>query len=467
MRHVIKKKMLYSLALSAVLVYCSITKVFAKDPENPLSGLSGPPNIIIILADDMGYGDLSSYGHPLIRTENLDQMAREGIRLTSFYVAESSCTPSRAALLTGRYAIRSGMQFIIFPTDDYGLPASEVTLAETLKDQNYRTMCVGKWHLGQTKKEYMPTAQGFDHYFGLITSNDMMPPWVETDVPLRLYRGMEPINEYPVDQKTLTARYTAESIRFIKEAKGEPFFLYLSHNMPHMPLSTSESFVGRSAAGLYGDVIEELDWSVGEILKTLREQDLDENTLVIFTSDNGPGRIFRLFEEGDVMPWHMGSPGLLRGHKGTSYEGGFRVPCIVRWPGTIPEEQTSHQLATSMDLYTTLIELVGAKVPQDRKVDGVNVMPIFLGNKDFQREKEFYYFQGKHLDAIRSGEWKLRISPNLGHGIQPNKELKPELYNLHIDPAELHNRAEEFPEMVDALKEKMRNLKIEGAELRF
>lgn len=461
------KKCIHKLGLSVIQTCCIVTYLFGQNTDSVLSRVPGQPNIIIILADDMGYGDLSSYGHPLIRTENLDKMAGEGIRLTSFYAAESSCTPSRAALLTGRYALRSGLQHILFPADNNGLAAYEITLAETLKGRDYRNMCIGKWHLGQTKDEYWPTSQGFDHYYGLITSNDMMPPWVETDVPLRLHRDRRATEEFPVDQTTLTARYTAEAVKFIKASNGKPFFLYLAHNMPHMPLSVSDRFQGRSAAGLYGDVIEELDWSVGEILKTLKAEELDENTVVIFTSDNGPGRIYRLFKSGNVMPWHMGSAGLLRGHKGTSYEGGFRVPCIVRWPGVIPEKQTSPQVVTSMDLYTTLIELAKGKIPQDRTIDGVNVMPVFLGDRTFERGKDFYYFQGKYLDAIRSREWKLRIAPYQGHRIPPNTELFPELYNLKIDPSELHNRANDNPEIVNRLKKKLEEFRINGAELRF
>jgi arylsulfatase A len=427
------------------------------------------PNIIIIFTDDMGYGDLSSYGHPLIRTENLDQMAREGIRLTSFYVAASSCTPSRAALLTGRYPLRSGLPHVIFPAEDKGLPASEITLAEALKAEGYRTMCVGKWHLGQTREEFMPTSQGFDHYYGVITSNDMMRPWVQTDVPLHIYRDLEPTEEFPVDQATLTTRYTDEAINFIKEAKEEPFFLYFPHSMPHVPLYTSGKFKGKSKGGLYGDVIEEIDWSVGEVLKALEENGLDENTIVIFTSDNGPWQNMpdRMFKEDIVKPWDAGSAGLLRGHKGNSYEGGFRVPCIIRWPENVPAKQTSSQVATSMDLYTTLIQIAGGELPDDKIVDGVNIMPLLLGDTTYQRGKDFYYFQGRQLEAIRSGDWKLRISPYHGHGNPPNKELAPELFNLRIDPSEQHNQADDYPEIVTELKKKMQNFKIKEAEIRF
>lgn len=443
------------------------TLLFLSGQEVNGSGRSSPPNIILIMADDLGYGDLTCYGHPIIRTPNLDQMADEGIRLTSFYMVESSCTPSRAALLTGRYAIRTGMQNILFPEDTIGLSSSEITLAEVFKERNYRTMCVGKWHLGQARKEYMPTSQGFDQYYGLLTSNDMMPPWVETDSLLRLYRNLGPTDEYPVDQKTLTQRYTYEAIKFIKESKTTPFFLYLSHNMPHMPLSASGMFQGKSAAGLYGDVVQELDWSVGQLLKTLDENGLRKRTIVIFTSDNGPGRLYRLFKEGNVKLWHMGSPGLLRGHKGTSYEGGFRTPCIIRWPGTIPKLQVSHQMVTSMDLFTTLIEIAGGEIPRDRIIDGENVLPVLSGDTIFQRESDFFYFQGRRLEAVRSGDWKLRISLYQGHDLPPNEKFLPELYNLHLDPSERFNRADERPDLVEALKTRMKRVNMEGVEYRF
>lgn len=433
------------------------------------NGPGRPPNVILVFTDDLGYGDLGSYGHPLIQTPNLDQMADEGIRLTSFYVAASSCTPSRAALLTGRYPLRSGLPRVIFPAQDKGLPASEHTLAEAFKERGYRTMCVGKWHLGQTREEFMPTSQGFDHYYGMITSNDMMRPWVDTDVPLHLYRDMEPTEEFPVDQTTLTARYTAEALKFIKDSKEEPFFLYFPHSMPHVPLYTSEDFSGKSKGGTYGDVIEELDWSVGELLKTLKEEGLDEKTLVIFTSDNGPWQNMpdRMFKEDIVKPWDAGSAGLLRGQKGNSYEGGFRVPCIVRWPGEIAGAQTSAQVVVSLDLYPTLIQIAGGELPEDRVVDGVDVMPILLGDTGFEREADFYYFQGRRLEAIRSGEWKLRISRYQGHGNPENAQLAPELYNLRTDPSERHNRAEEYPGLVAELKEKMRGFKkeVSGAQL--
>ena len=283
------------------------------------------PNIIILFADDMGYGDLSCYGHPLIKTPQLDQLADEGIRLTSFYVAESLCTPSRAALLTGRYPFRSGMHFVLGPESTNGLPVSEFTMAEALKSVGYRTAIFGKWHLGH-EPDYLPTRHGFDTYFGIPYSNDMMKPWVNTDVPMALWENESPV-EQPVDQDYLTVRYTERAVAFIRENKDYPFFLYLPYNMPHMPVHAAPEFRGKSRGGLYGDVIEMIDWSVGEILKTLDESDLTKNTLVVFTSDNGPWSEVpdRMVANGNER-YHAGTSGLLEGSKATPWEGGYRVP---------------------------------------------------------------------------------------------------------------------------------------------
>ncbi|MGH9310691.1 MAG: sulfatase family protein, partial [Vicinamibacterales bacterium] len=311
-----------------------------------------PANIVIVLADDLGYGDLSSYGHPTIRTPHLDRMAREGIRLTSFYAPASVCTPSRAGLLTGRYAVRSGMINAIGPGAEASLPAREITLAEVLKTRGYRTGMVGKWHLGD-RDESNPLEHGFDAFFGLPYSNDYMPPFVASTPPVPLLRGHAVI-ERPVVQPTLTARYTQEAIRFIREAGEQPFFLYLAHNMPHLPLSTSERFRGHSRAGLYGDVIEEIDWSVGQVLRTISERALDRRTIVIFTSDNGPWLSAppRMMQAG-VQRWDVGSAGALRDSKASTYEGGFRVPGVIRWPGRIPAGQVSAEMISGLDLFPT------------------------------------------------------------------------------------------------------------------
>ncbi len=412
-----------------------------------LSGLFGcgsedqaaeSPNIVILFADDLGYADLSCYGHPTIKTPNLDTMADEGIRLTSFY-AQPSCSPSRASLLTGKYPLRASMPHVLGPNSDHALPQSELTLAEGLKSQGYQTQMVGKWHLGHAEEAHLPTSRGFDHYFGLLYSNDMKPPWVNTDKPLELYKDTEPI-EHLVNQDTLTTRYTEESVRFIENAGTDaPFFLYMAYSMPHLPLHTAEKFRDSSRAGLYGDIIETIDWSAGEILQALKDKGVDENTIVVFTSDNGPWSNMppRMLQEG-IRPWHAGWTGLLRGAKHTTYEGGPRVPGIVRWPGQIPAGQESADIASTMDIFTTLMLAGGADVPED--VDGKNILPFLKGETSSPVE-QFYYFSGNSIHGVREGEWKLRIA-----------EGYPELFNLDSDPSERHNRAEELPDIVSKLQ---------------
>ena len=302
-------------------------------------GAAERPNVVLVFVDDLGYGDLGSYGHPTIRTPRLDRMAAEGIKLTSFYAAAPVCTPSRAALLTGRYPIRFGLSGNFGPDSEGGLPAEERTLAEALEARGYRTAAFGKWHLGSVPG-FFPTEHGFDVFFGLPYSNDMVPPWVRTERPLHLYRDTSPTEEQPVDQSTLTRRYTEEAVRFIRASGDGPFFVYLPHSMPHLPVSASVPFAGTSQAGRYGDVVEELDWSVGRLLDVLREEGLEERTLVIFTSDNGPWRNMppRMIDTDPVEPWDAGTTGSLRGAKGTTWEGGLRVPAILRWPGQDPPE---------------------------------------------------------------------------------------------------------------------------------
>lgn len=423
------------------------------------------PNIVILFADDLGYGDLSCYGHPTIRTPNLDRLAETGIRLTSFYAAAPVCTPSRAALLTGRYPLRSTLPQVLGPNSEHGLPENEITLAEALKDVGYRTMCIGKWHLGSTKPSYLPTANGFDSYFGLLYSNDMIPPWVQTSVPLRLYRDTTAVED-PGDQSTLTKRYTEEAIKFIKSAKDAPFFLYLPYSMPHLPINTAPEFRGKSRAGLYGDVIETIDWSAGEIIRTLKQAGLDRETIVVFCSDNGPWINLpdRMLQQG-VQPWHVGTKNLLRGAKAATYEGGMRVPAIISWPGQIPERQTSADIATTMDLYTTLIKAAHAEVPSDRVVDGLDVMPFLKGETASPREV-FYYFHVDKLQAVREGKWKLRIAGYRRIDNSSEMSETPELYDLDIDPAERINVAASNPDVVARLRVQMEKMATEiGASI--
>ena len=413
------------------------------------SAASKRPNVIVIFADDLGYGDLGCYGNPTIRTPQLDRMADDGMRMTSFYVAAAVCSPSRAALLTGRYPVRCGMPGNTGPGSDAYLPESEITIAQALKGAGYRTMAIGKWHLGHQRPDLLPTGRGFDAWFGLPYSNDMRRPFVISDEPLKLYRNTEPI-EFPVNQDTLTERYTDEAVKFIEASGDDPFFLYLAHSMPHLPIHTTDKFRGTSEGGLYGDVIETIDWSAGRIRETLKKQGIEDNTLLIFTSDNGPWLNLpgRMLQEGNER-WDAGSPGSLRGAKGTTYEGGFRVPMIACWPGVIPPGIETHDVASTMDFLPTCLTLAGVELPSDRTLDGRDIMPLLKGESQPPLD-EFYYFRGETLEAIRKGHWKLR---------KAGDDAEVELYHLGRDPRELYNVATREPEMVAALLERMERVK--------
>ncbi|MCU0915245.1 MAG: sulfatase [Planctomycetes bacterium] len=415
------------------------------------------PNFIIIFCDDMGYGDLGCYGHPTIRTPNIDRMAAEGQKWTDFYVGASVCTPSRAALLTGRLPIRSGMcsdvRRVLFPNSAGGLPAGEVTIAEGLKPQGYATGCIGKWHLGHLP-QYLPTNNGFDSYFGVPYSNDMdrvagegrqafFDPKVEYwNVPLL---RDEQIIERPADQNTLTKRYTEEAVRFIERNKERPFFLYLAHTMVHVPLFVSDAFRGQSPRGLYGDAVEEIDWSVGQVLGALRREGLAENTFVVFTSDNGP------WLEYDQ---HGGSAGLLREGKGCTCEGGMREPCLFWWPGTI-QPAVVHDLGTTMDLLPTILRLAGAEVPADRVLDGFDLRPVLSGRGHSPRDTVFYY-RGVRLYAVRKGPYKAHFITQSAYGKdQPVAHDPPLLYHLGNDPSEKFNVAKAHPDVIAAIRQEV------------
>ena len=435
---------------AAAISNCMPICLFAAEQRNRKSK---PPNIVVIFADDLGYGDLGCFGHPTIRTPNLDRMAVEGMKLTQFYSAASVCTPSRAALLTGRLPIRTGMcsnkRRVLFPNSASGLPESEVTIAGALKTKGYATSCVGKWHLGHLP-QYLPTRRGFDSYFGIPYSNDMSPS--------PLMRNEETIEE-PAEQTTLTRRYTEEAIKFIEQSKDKPFFLYFPHTFPHVPLFASGAFKDKSRRGLYGDVVEELDWSVGQIIETLRRLELAENTIVFFTSDNGPWLTEKL--EG-------GSAGLLRGGKGSTWEGGMREPGIAWWPGKIKPASVNAEMACTMDIFATCLELAGTDCPKDRVIDGVSMTEMLLGTGKSKREVMFFY-RGRRLMAVRKGPWKVHFITQAGYREKPKKHDPPLLFHLEHDPSEKYDVAEDNPDVIADIQRRVErhraNLKPVESEL--
>lgn len=387
------------------------------------------PNFVLIFIDDMGYGDIGPFGSTLNRTPNLDRLAAGGMKLTSFY-AHPVCTPSRASLMTGSYPIRNGLQTgywhaVLMPGDPQGIHEDEITVAEALKEQGYATGIIGKWHLGD-QPEFLPNNHGFDYYFGLPYSNDMtpfMPRNPRNHPPLPLLRNGEVIREVPEDQSFLTGEYTREALQFIDNHHDEPFFLYLPHSMVHVPLWAGEDFKGRSNNQILGDCIEELDWSVGEVRKKLEEHGIAENTLVFFTSDNGPAR---------------GSAGPLRGRKGSTYEGGMREPTIAWWPGTVPAGSEYGDITSTMDILPTFASLAGGSVPADR-TDGHDISAVLQGAVDQPSEYDaFYYYRSYELRAVRNGNWKLHTDGTL--------------YDLEADIAESNDMADENPAVVARLE---------------
>lgn len=421
------------------------------------------PNFIIIFTDDQGYADVGCYGAKGFVTPHLDRMAAEGVRFTDFYVAAASCTPSRAALMTGCYPQRVGLPYVLGPKSKIGINSAEYTIAETLKPLGYATACFGKWHLGH-HPQFLPTRHGFDEYFGLPYSNDMWPkhperPKAYPDLPL--IEG-EKIIEYNPDQTKLTTWYTERAVKFIERNKGRPFFLYVPHSMSHVPLHVSERFKGKSKQGLYGDVMMEIDWSVGQILSTLKRLGIDEQTLVIFTSDNGPWLSY-----GD----RAGSAGPLREGKGTTFEGGMREPCIMRWPSKIPAGTVCREPASAIDILPTLMKLAGAKLPQ-RRIDGKDIWPLMSSQPGAKSPHEaLFYYRGWALEAVRSGRWKLHLPHSYrtlsgrpgGTGGKPVRYQRAEiglaLFDLEKDIGEHRDVSAQHPQVLKrllALADKMR-----------
>ncbi|MEK6235123.1 MAG: sulfatase [Planctomycetales bacterium] len=417
------------------------------------------PNVIVIFCDDLGYGDLGCFGHPTIATPQLDRMAGEGQKWTQFYAAAPVCTPSRAALQTGRLPVRRGRcgkdPRVLFPTSKGGLPPDEITIGRMLKDRGYATHTVGKWHLGH-QKQFLPTNHGYDSYFGIPYSNDMdtakdVPPWKEQfakprseywNVPLM---RDEHIVQRPADQTTLTKRYTEETIKLIRKNREQPFFIYLAHNLPHVPLFTDKQFKDVSRRGLYGDVIEEIDWSVGEILKTLKELKLDEKTFVVFTSDNGPW-LSKGKNGGSAKP--------LRDGKFSTYEGGMRVPCVMRWPGQVPAGKVCAEVACTLDVLPTFAKLAGAKLPADRVIDGKDIWPLASGQDGAKSPRPaFCFFRGNNLQAVRGGQWKLHFARK-GAALAPKA-----LYDLSADIGEQTDVLKDHPDVAAKLLEQAEEIR--------
>jgi arylsulfatase A len=447
-----------------------------------------PPNVIVILADDLGYADLSCQGSTTIATPRLDRLAREGVRFTDAYSAAPFCSPSRAALLTGRLPARAGLPYVLFPAEHHGLPAAEITLAELLQTRGYATACIGKWHLGWNPT-FRPHRQGFDVFFGLPYSNDSNE-WPVGE-PFLQVMGLEPLPlidgdrvvEAPVDQSTLTQRYTERAVAFIRENRDRPFFLYLPHTMPHTPQYASPGFAGKSKGGLYGDTVEEIDASTGVILDTLRELGLDERTLVIFSSDNGAPSRAPAGAPGAAKAKKAGAAGNprfpgrsfagsnepLRAGKGTTFEGGIRVPFLARWPGRIAPGRVVADPVSLLDIFPTCAALAGVALPGDRVIDGRDIRSVLTGPSaaGANEPRTLYHYFGYQAQALREGRWKLFLAVDRRPEPRPvslwydhlpalfdthhRLLAEPELYDLSRDPGEKHNLAREHPEVVARL----------------
>jgi arylsulfatase A-like enzyme len=429
--------------------------LFALLLASTARGGEGPPNVVLFFCDDLGYADVGCFGGKT-PTPNIDRLAAEGMRFTNFYVAQAVCSASRAALMTGCYSNRVSVFGALFPDAKNGLNPSEFTMPQMFKSRGYATAIYGKWHLGDAP-QFLPTRFGFDEYFGLPYSNDMYPrPEIDRKMPELPLMENEKVIERSPDQRTLTTRYTERAVAFIEKNHDRPFFLYVPHTMPHVPLGVSEKFAGKSGHGMYGDVIQEIDWSVGQILDALSRHKLDDKTLVIFTSDNGPWIVF-----GD----HAGSPGPFREGKATMFEGGARVPCVMRWPGKIPGGTTSNAVAATIDLLPTFARLAGGTLPADRIIDGKDIFPLMHGDANAKSPHDAYYFYWMdQLQAVRSGKWKLHFphkynklgsagsGGKIGTNTKPQGEIGLALYDLDADPGETTDVAVKNPQVVARLQ---------------
>lgn len=409
----------------------------------PAAQPEGLPNIILVSVDDLGYGDLGCYGSRAIRTPNIDSLASAGVRLTSFYAAAPLCSPSRAGLLTGRYPIRTHVTMPLYPAGapmdvifqvggvyQYGvrgIPEDELLLPELLQRREYATALLGKWHLGD-RSPHLPNENGFDLFYGAYYSND--------EKPYAIYRNGDVAVDAPADQNVLTQNLTQEGLRFIAHSADRPFFLHYASPFPHIPLHASPAFRGRSRAGLYGDVVEELDWSIGELLRVLQELHLARRTLVIFTSDNGP--------------WWQGSAGLARGRKNLPFEGGFKVPFVARWPGVIPAGTVSDEVSLNLDLYATCLGLAGVTLPPDRIIDGRDIQPVLKGEAPSPHET-FYYYKGSRLVGVRHGKWKYLRRHMTDNGGYASLSQGPFLFDLELDPTESYSLIESRPDLARQL----------------
>lgn len=432
--------------------------VAASAPSAQLASAQQKPNIIIIFTDDQGYQDIGVFGSPDIRTPHLDQMAAEGVRFTNFHAAQAVCSASRAALLTGCYPNRVGIHGALDHTAKHGLHPDEMTIADMLKPSGYHTAAIGKWHLGH-HAEFLPTRQGFDEFYGLPYSNDMWPHHPENKnyyPPLPLYEN-ERIIDTIDDQSLLTTQYTQRAVDFITRHKDQPFFLYLAHSMPHVPLAVSDKFRGQSERGLYGDVVMEIDWSVGQVLQALKQYGIDDRTLVMFTSDNGPWLSYG---------GHSGEATPLREGKGTSWEGGIRVPCIMRWPGELPAGRIQAEPAMTIDVLPTIAWITGAELPR-RSIDGLDIWQLMqvADGAESPHEAYYIYYNRNELQAVIMGEWKLYL-PHAYRTIRPGQRDRddgipikyemasiktPELYHLSSDISETTDLAADRPRVVETM----------------